>query len=80
MYAMVSAKINFHTQEPERIQKSTLVYGNVVVDLHDAPSLSNLFYTATFSVFRLSYTSIRILPTLETFYDCAIILVGCQEV
>jgi hypothetical protein len=35
MDAMVSTKISFHTQGPERIQKSTPVHGDAVVDLHD---------------------------------------------
>ncbi len=35
MDAMVSTKISFHTQGPERIRKSTPVHGDAVVDLHD---------------------------------------------
>ncbi len=35
MDAMVPDKISFHTDGPERIQKSTPVHGNAVVDLHD---------------------------------------------
>jgi hypothetical protein len=32
---MVSTKISFHTQGPERKRKSTPVHGDAVVDLHD---------------------------------------------
>ncbi len=35
MDTMGSAKISFHTQEPKKMQKSTLVHGNAVGDLHD---------------------------------------------
>ncbi len=33
--AIVSAKISFHTQGPERIRKSTLVHADAVVDPDD---------------------------------------------
>ncbi len=35
MDAMVSAKISFHTQGPEKIQNPIVVHGNAVVHLYD---------------------------------------------